>query len=500
MRKKYSFFGDFHQFFAEEKAEKIHTFALPEVIKALLTRPTIFSDLSDLELLESYTHIILLQLQKFDKFEAEHTKGYKPLTRNEILEKSRHESQALRDILVKKNAERETRIKKEKIRLEKELAKKAKEEALAAKKAVKEARLAAIREAKQKNKKPKQEKEAYLSGEEDQEDADNQNEDGEDDQEDVDNDAMDEPEDEPEEPEDEQEVDQEDQANDQEEEEEGDQEGQQDPDNPDSTMTKPVEFNLLDPILFADPIENIEDIAFSYKKEQYYFEYSIKGHSRLEEYFNALKKGLRSSIFFGKLSYQSLLTPYSLTLVDSIEKLSSLLPLFGEILGTSPSLAKEKRSETVIRNKLKDLGLISANLGDLATSIAMSLTIVRREYLASTESLSTDEVQCLGPLVYAGLKEKKLTDHQILAVIDCKYVEASCLRNLADKNWTVKELPRVRLRFMVAFLILRQGRLWGLSSRISSTRLGKQLAEGMVEAQLLQSSNSIRKSASIKSL
>lgn len=201
---------------------------------------------------------------------------------------------------------------------------------------------------------------------------------------------------------------------------------------------------MLDPTLFVEPIENIDDVSFSYKNELYYFEYSLSGHGRLEEYFNTLKKGLRSSILAGKLAFQSLLTPYSVTLADSLEKLSSLLPVFGTILQSSPSLAKEKRSEQLIRNKLKELSVIGANLDDLASQIAKGLTIARREYLSSTDSLTTEDIQALGPLVYAGLREKKLTDIQILAVLDCKYAEASCLRSLADKNWNVKEIPRVR--------------------------------------------------------
>lgn len=351
--------------------------------------------------------------------------------------------------MVKKNLERETRIKKEKIRLEKELAKKAKEEALAAKKAIKEARLAAKKEARIQQLKSQKKKKDPNSVDEEQ----NENEEGDkideeegaEDQEDEDNEVIDdaEEEEEPEEPE--EEPDQDAQAGDQEDEEDGGQEGQEDPDNPEGIVLSKGEFNLLDPNLFTEPIENIDDISFNYKEELFYFEYSIKGHCRLEEYFNALKKGLRSTVIFGKLAYQSLLTPYSVTLVDSVKKLCTLLPIFAKIM-ESPSLSIEKCSESLIRSKLKDLSVIGANLADLATSIAMGLTIVRRDYLVSTESLNTEEINKMGPLVYAGLKEQKLTDHQILAVIDCKFVEASCLRNLADKNWSVKQIPHVSIK------------------------------------------------------
>lgn len=65
----------------------------------------------------------------------------------------------------------------------------------------------------------------------------------------------------------------------------------------------------------------------------------------------------------------------------------------------------KKKISDIIRSKLKDLSVIGANLADLATSIAMGLTIVRRDYLVSTESLNTEEINKMGPLVYAGLKE-----------------------------------------------------------------------------------------------
>lgn len=97
MRKKYAFFGNYQAFFAEEKAEKIQSQTLPQIVDALLTKPLIFADLAHVELLESYCHIITLQLEKFDKFEAEHTKGYKLPSRSEVLEKSRSEAQNLRE-------------------------------------------------------------------------------------------------------------------------------------------------------------------------------------------------------------------------------------------------------------------------------------------------------------------------------------------------------------------------------------------------------------------
>ena len=129
---------------------------------------------------------------------------------------------------------------------------------------------------------------------------------------------------------------------------------------------------------------------------------------------------------------------------DSLEKVASLLPVVSKIL-LSPNLTKEKRTDSLIRNKLKDLSVISANIGDLVSLIAKGMSIVRRDTIAHTGTLSPEEIQALGPLVYAGLKDKKLTDLQILAVLDCKYVEASCLRNLAEKNWTAKEKPSVRI-------------------------------------------------------
>ena len=441
MRRKFAFFRDFQNLFAEENPQKIQAKVFPEIVEALVTQPLIFSEASHLEIFDAYSHIVTLQLRRVDRFDAEHTKGYKPLTRSEVLEQSRAEAQKLREDLVKKNADREARIKKEKIRLEKELARKAKEDAMAAKKAAKEARLAAIREARQQKKQTKPKKEAPNSGEENdevegEEEGDEQEEDA---------DIAEEPEDEPEEAEDE-EQDQNANENPEEEDQEDEEnpEGQEDPENAEGKTVKIDEYNLLDPNLFVEPIENLQEVSFSYNGELYYFEYSIKGNSKLEEYFTTLKKGLRSSVLFGRLAFQSLLTPYSVTMSDSLEKVASLLPVVSKIL-LSPNLTKEKRTDSLIRNKLKDLSVISANIGDLVSLIAKGMSIVRRDTIAHTGTLSPEEIQALGPLVYAGLKDKKLTDLQILAVLDCKYVEASCLRNLAEKNWTAKEKPSVRI-------------------------------------------------------
>lgn len=200
----------------------------------------------------------------------------------------------------------------------------------------------------------------------------------------------------------------------------------------------------MDPNIFREPIESIEDISFSYNGEQFYFEYSIDGHCQLEEYFYTLKKGLRSSFQFGKFAYQSLITPFSITQSESVDKLCTLLQVYWKIIGASSALAKEKRSEILIRNKLKDLVAISSNIDDLASLVAKGLTIARRDYLVSHATLGQDEIMKIGPLVYDELKNRKLTDLQILALVDCKYVEASCLRNLAEKNWVPKQLPRVR--------------------------------------------------------
>jgi hypothetical protein len=164
----------------------------------------------------------------------------------------------------------------------------------------------------------------------------------------------------------------------------------------------------------------------------------------LVEYFTCVKRGLRSLLVCGKISDTALFTPNKVSQKGSLVEICSLLPTFSHIL-QSDNFCQEKITDFQLRNLLKNITVLGVAYDDLSYHVAKGMTIARRSELMQINQLTNEHISLIGAQLYQALSASGYTDHQILGILDCKYAEASFIKNMADKIWTYNGSQKVRI-------------------------------------------------------
>lgn len=200
----------------------------------------------------------------------------------------------------------------------------------------------------------------------------------------------------------------------------------------------------VDPFAFVE--DHIDDQRFFVKNHEYYFDYDISCNSRLSEYFNAARKGLRALYVCGKITDTIYMCPKAITTYDTVSELSTLFPIYSHILSSS-GFDLSKMRDKDIRKTLNDITVFSVCYDDISYHIAKGMTIARRNELSSMAGLSNKDIDKIGSSVVKSLKNCDFSDHQIMGIVDSKYAEAASIKLITDESFNFSKQLRVRLHF-----------------------------------------------------
>lgn len=189
--------------------------------------------------------------------------------------------------------------------------------------------------------------------------------------------------------------------------------------------------------------ENPEDNQkFHVQNQYYYFDYGISCNTRLCDYFNSGKRGLRSLFVCGKITETVHICPKAISTYDIMSSLSSIFPIYGHILSSS-NLELGKMRDKNLRNILGNLTTLGVAYDDLAHHVAKGLTISRRNVLTTMNKLSDEQVDRIGPAIVKVLRDSDFSDHQILGIVDSKYAEAAAIKFMYDETLSYSKKMKV---------------------------------------------------------
>lgn len=223
-------------------------------------------------------------------------------------------------------------------------------------------------------------------------------------------------------------------------EEDGDGEGEAEHKEGEGEEEQPLEPEEVDPFAYQEIQE--DDIKFKIQNQKYYFDYDISCNTRLSDYFNSARRGLRSLIVCGKITETVYICPKAISTYDTLNSLSSIFPIYSHIL-ESGNLQINKMRDKDLRKILSNITTLGVGYDDLAYHTAKGLTISRRNVLTTMSALSSEQINKIGPAVVKNLRKNGLDDHQILGLVDSKYAEAAYIRLIHDGTFNFSNKMRV---------------------------------------------------------
>ena len=166
---------------------------------------------------------------------------------------------------------------------------------------------------------------------------------------------------------------------------------------------------------------------------RYLFNYGFSDNPKLMEYYTTVYLGLEHFLQNNQLSFVKYFVIGSRNSLESLKALCKKLPKFNKILDEF-GFKLHRKSRTDMKRVLRDCSMFASRFESLEYFLSMGLLVTRRTEIMGIDSLSKEMVKEVGAEIVSTLRKRWISDIQILALLDVKYIEASIMK-MIDKHY-----------------------------------------------------------------
>ena len=187
-------------------------------------------------------------------------------------------------------------------------------------------------------------------------------------------------------------------------------------------------------------VGNIKQNKTSFKVNGgfYHFDYGFCQNENLMEYYGTVYLGFQNLFQKSQLSYLRYFFKGSRNELESLRDLCDKLPIFKKILDEF-GFEVDKKSRNDVKRIFRDCSMLCKKFGCLEHYLAMGLLVSRRDEIIEIDSLSKEVVEEIGEGVVTTLRKRWISDIQILALLDVKYIEASLIKMIDNHFFSGQE-------------------------------------------------------------
>lgn len=182
---------------------------------------------------------------------------------------------------------------------------------------------------------------------------------------------------------------------------------------------------------FGSYIQNAKSIPTKFGV--YNMSFDFEDNEKLQEYFQKMKKSLRSLFVGSTLSDSEYLQFNQDNLQESLTMLCVMIPTFGQIVKNA-GIDISNTNEQALKKKFEKISEMASNYDNLPDNMAKILTMIKREDIIKMQEPFDEATKAIiGKTFLEKVENKNLSEPQIQAIRDTKLIEAIVLR-LTEKN------------------------------------------------------------------